>query len=375
MLLLALLAFLQALAVAAVLTPLARRMGGRLGMIDAPNEARKIHAAPVPRSGGLALFAAFWGCLGLNLLLAGTVVPGLEWLPERVRTLAANTEMKYAQLGGIFLGGLMIFVLGAIDDARGLSPRLRLVVQILAVLPVLLTGTSLKLFLPDPVGWVLTVIWVVFLVNSFNFLDNMNGLTSGLAVIIAAVLALQSALAGEYYMLLLFGLLGGAAMGFWFFNFPRASIFLGDSGSTTIGYLFAVLTILCTWYDSGVPTHLPILMPAIVLGVPIFDTLSVMWIRWRSGRPLMEGDRNHFSHRLVDLGMTRTGAVLFIYGVALTVGLAAVALRPLDWRYGLVQTAMIALFFVGIYVMERVSRRRTGADSTETTPPPEDRSR
>ncbi|MDK2971000.1 MAG: UDP-GlcNAc:undecaprenyl-phosphate/decaprenyl-phosphate GlcNAc-phosphate transferase [Candidatus Sumerlaeota bacterium] len=355
---LTLIAFLQALAVSAVLTRAARALGPRCGMMDAPTLDRKIHSHPVPRSGGLAVYAAFWGCLGLNLLLARHVVPSLAWLPESVRHLAANTGMRALPLAGIAAGSLMIFVLGVIDDIRGLSPTVRLVVQIIATLPLIATGTTVQAFLPWLAGAALTVGWVVLLTNSFNFLDNMNGLTSGIAAITAAVFALQSALAGEYYMMLLFGMLAGAVLGFWFFNFPKASLFLGDCGSTHLGFLFGALSVQCTYYEPGAATQLPILFPLVALGVPVFDTLSVMLIRFRAGKPLMQGDRNHFSHRLEALGMSRTEAVVFIYAVTLCVGLAAVALRPLDWRYGLVQAAVIVMLFAGITWMEHVSRRK-----------------
>lgn len=365
--LIALAAFAQACAVAALLTPVARWAGPRLGMVDAPDLERKMHARPVPRSGGLALFAAFWGCLALNLALAAWVVPGLDFLPDDVRAVAGNIGMRWKPLAGIAAGAVVIFLLGAVDDARGLPPLPRLAVQVAATLPLLATGVSLQLFLPAPAGWVLTVLWVVLLTNSLNFLDNMNGLASGVAAIASGVLALLSALAGEYYMMAVFALLGGAAAGFWLHNFPRASIFLGDSGSTHLGFMLAALTIVATYYEEGAPTRLPVLMPVIVLGVPLFDTLSVLWIRWRSGKPLMQGDRNHFSHRLVDLGMTPAGAVVFIYGATLCVGLAAVALRQLDLLHGLAQAAVIALAFVGFHVIERVSRRRI-----QGPPPPKE---
>lgn len=356
------LAFAQALAVSLALTPLARALGPGLGMIDAPNLERKIHAAPIPRSGGLAVFAAFWGCLLVDVALAAWVVPTLDWLPGDVRTLAGNIALRLPQLGGLAVGCLMIFALGAVDDARGLSAEVRLMVQVLATIPLLSQELLIRLFLPDAVGWGLTALWLVLLTNSFNFLDNMNGLASGVAAIVALVMALQSALSGEYYMLLVFALLAGAVMGFWRYNFPRASVFLGDAGSTHLGFLIAALMILGTYYQRGVPTQLPILMPLIVLAVPLFDTASVMWIRWRAGRPLMVGDTNHFSHRLVALGMSRVEAVLFIYGATLCTGLAAVALRPLDWRYGLVQLAVIALMFLGVFTLERIGgRRREGA--------------
>src|SRR5690606_28293129 len=130
----------------------------------------------------------------------------------QARALAANLPSRLPQLAGIAAGSLIIFILGAVDDARGLSAKLRLIVQILAVVPLLLTGTTLKLFLPDWCGWLLTVLWIVLLTNSFNFLDNMNGLTSGVAVIIAGIMALQSSLAHEHYMMAVFALIAGAAL-------------------------------------------------------------------------------------------------------------------------------------------------------------------
>jgi UDP-GlcNAc:undecaprenyl-phosphate GlcNAc-1-phosphate transferase len=355
---LALLAFLQTLLAGLLLTPWARWQGTRLGLMDNPTLARKQHQTPIPRAGGVAVFVAFWICLWADFSLAGIVVPKLAFLPEDLRALSANVWLKGDQLGALFIGCATIFILGLLDDRFNLPPKIRLLVQILACLPLVLSGTVLKLFLPLWIAAPITIFWLVLLTNSFNFLDNMNGLTSGISVIIAGVFALQSALAHEYYMTLVFGMLAGAVLGFWFFNFPRASLFLGDSGSTHLGFLFGALSVQCTYYAPGTPTALPILFPLVALGVPVFDTLSVMWIRWRGGKPLMQGDRNHFSHRMEALGMTRTEAVLFIYGVTLCVGLAAVALRPLDWRYGLAQGAVIVLLFGAITWMETVSRRR-----------------
>src|SRR5690606_26360043 len=157
--------------------------------------------------------------------------------------------------------------------------------------------------------------------------DNMNGLSAGVAVVCAFSFYLVSRNGGEYFMMAMFAALAGSAAGFLPYNFPRARLFMGDSGSLFLGYMFAALSIMVTYYDAGVPSQLPVVAPLIVLGVPLFDTLSVMWIRWRNGKPLMQGDQNHFSHRLVVLGFSRTAAVVFIWGVTFTMGLAAVNLR------------------------------------------------
>lgn len=357
-LLLALFGFVQALLAGVVLVGWARRMGPALGLVDRPDLARKQHTSPTPRSGGLGIFPAFWGCLVVNLALAYWIVPSLGFLPESIRVLAGNIDQRLGQLQGLFLGCTIIFLLGVLDDRFDLPPLVRLLVQVLATLPLIASGIVLQVFLPPLLAVPLTIVWIVGLTNSFNFLDNMNGLTSGVSVIICLVLGLMAALSREFYMLLVFLLLGGAVAAFWLFNFPRASIFLGDSGSTHLGFLLAGLTTLVTWYGEGVPSHLPILIPLVVLGVPLFDTVSVMWIRWRAGRPLMQGDTSHLSHRLVALGFSRVEAVLFIYLAALVTGLAAIPLRTLDWRAGMLQAIAISLIFFLLHWLERVSYRR-----------------
>lgn len=356
-LVLAVLAFFQCLILGVLLVPRIRDASGWLGLMDRPGLARKLHTTPIPRSGGLGIFPVFWGCLWLNFVLAATVVPNLPFLPETWRVLAGNALSRYGQLEGVFLGCAIIFFLGVLDDRYNLPAGLRLAIQILATMPLLTSGVVLKLFLPVYISFPLTALWLVLLTNSFNFLDNMNGLTSGITVIICGVMAVIAMLAREWYMLLIFAMLGGAVLAFWFYNFPKASIFLGDSGSTHLGFLLGALTILATYYQEGVPTRLPVLMPILILGVPLFDTLSVMWIRWRSGKPLMEGDTNHISHRLVALGMSRVEAVCFLYAATLVVGLAAIPLRELDLKHGIVQALVIFLIFFLLHWLERVSYR------------------
>jgi len=350
--------FAQALGVSLLLTPLARALGPRLGMADRPGP-RKIHARVMPRSGGLAVYASFVGILLLDLALAWGVGQNAEFLPATIRTLCANLPMRLAPLAGILAGTTIMFALGVVDDIRSLSPRLKLAVQILAVIPLIASGVSIKLFLPYPwMGWAATALWVVALTNSFNLIDNMDGLCSGVGAIVCVVMTLISLLSQEYYMAVVFLLLAGVLLGFLWYNFNPASLFLGDSGSLTIGYLIASFSIVATYYKSGAPTGLPVLMPVIVLGVPLFDTISVMSIRLRLGKPLMQGDTNHFSHRLVRLGMSVRGAVVFIYMTTLAMGLAALPLRYLPLPAALVHAALIALLFVLIYLLERTGRER-----------------
>ncbi|MCC6547537.1 undecaprenyl/decaprenyl-phosphate alpha-N-acetylglucosaminyl 1-phosphate transferase [Candidatus Sumerlaeota bacterium] len=351
-------AFLQPLLIGLALVPLAKAAAGKLGLIDQPNLERKQHGAPMPRSGGIAIFIAFWGVLWLDYLLARSVLPSMDAIPDTMKALAGNLSLRLKPLMGLFLGSSIIFTLGLLDDRYSLPPLLRLLIQLFACVPLIATGIVLKVFLPAMLAVPITVLWVLLLTNSFNFLDNMNGLSSGIAIIICVVLGIISFLAREWYMVAMFAMFAGAIMAFWFFNFPKASIFLGDAGSTHLGFFLAALSILCTYYKEGVPTRLPILIPLITFGVPVFDMISVLWIRWRNGKPLMVGDTNHFSHRLVALGMTRTEAVLFIYVATLVVGLAAIPLRQLDAPHGIVLAIALCLIFLLLHWLERGSYRR-----------------
>lgn len=352
----------QGFVVALLLVPLAGRLGLRWGMADLPGP-RKIHTHPMPRSGGLAVFATFMGCLALDLLAAWWIGRHASFLPEPIRALCGNIPMRLTPLLGIVIGATMVFAVGVVDDRHALRPRVKLAVQALAVIPLILGGVTIQLFLPAPwLGWIITGLWVILLTNSFNLLDNMDGLCSGVGAIICGVLLLISLFSGEYYMGFVFALLGGTLLGFVRYNFHPARIFLGDSGSLTIGFLIASLTTVATYYHSGVPTGLPVLMPLIVLGVPLFDTISVMLLRWRMGKPLLVGDTNHFSHRLVRLGMKQPRAVVFIYLTTLAVGLAALPLRYLPLSAALTQTVLIALLFVLIYLLERTGRMKDNGE-------------
>jgi len=342
--------------VALVMVPVAHRFGHRFGLIDAINPA-KIHEEPKVRCGGMAIVTAFVGTL-ISALWVVTVIPGGEWLPPHLAAHIPNIQSVGSKLAAILFGGGLLYLVGLADDKWNLSPLLKLVMQILSAVPLILAGITIKSFIPGfAVGALLTVAWVVLLTNSFNFLDNMNGLSSGIACVCALNFYLVSRAGGEYFMMAMFAILFGSALGFLPYNFPRARLFMGDSGSLFLGYMMAALSILVTYYESGVPTQLPVVAPLIILGVPIFDTVSVMLIRWRAGKPLYRGDQNHFSHRLVALGFSRTAAVMFIWLVTFAVGLSALNLRWLNLQGAVITLIQVVLIFVIIYFLEHVGRR------------------
>ena len=356
--------FAVALVWALVLTPLAGRWGARWGMLDAPGQ-RKIHHIITPRSGGLAIYGAFAGTLlagaAAFALLVRADATGAALAPYRAN-LAVIAPRLIAILGGL----TMAFIVGLVDDRKSLGPRVKLVGQILAAVPLLLTGVRIDIFLqewvPAPLAWglgaALTVAWVVLLMNSLNFLDNMDGLTGGVACVISLVLAGFSVLQGHIFMTAAYLALAGALLGFLRYNWAPARLFMGDSGSLTIGYALAALTINSRFYDAEARTGLPVLIPLIVLSVPLFDTASVMLIRWRRGAPLMQGDTNHLSHRLVALGFTRPQAVTFICLLTFVTAMMALPLRHLSWIPSLLHAGALAGLFALIFIMERVAQRK-----------------
>jgi UDP-GlcNAc:undecaprenyl-phosphate GlcNAc-1-phosphate transferase len=347
---------LQAFVLALVLVPVARRFGERFGFMDAP-DPRKIHSTPKVRCGGLGIFLAFACALCANLLLA-RYLKDSSLVPDALRAYLGNIPFTGKRLGALMLGATIIFITGLVDDRRNLRPGIKLALQIASALPLVFAGVTVRCFIPGEIpGALLTIAWVVMLTNSFNFLDNMNGLSSGVAALCGLNFYLISRAGGEFFMMAIFALFIGAVCGFLRYNFPDARLFMGDSGSLFIGYMLAGLSTMVTYYESGVPTQLPVVAPLIILGVPIFDTASVLYIRWRNGAPLMKGDRNHFSHRLVALGFPPTRAVLFIYLVTFTIGITAVNLRWLNWSGAVLALLQAALFFVVIYFLERTAQK------------------
>ena len=354
-----LIVFACALVLGLLLTPISARLGWALGILDRPGE-RKIHQKVIPRSGGLALYLTVMIVVGGGFFVSrflAAQAPGL--FPDRILVLLNNLHLVQARLGAMLLGATWIFALGLLDDRRGLGPWTKLAGQIIAALPLLLAGSRIVVFVPSPiVGGALTIAWIVLLCNSFNFMDNMDGLCAGVAAIVCAVLAFISWRAQEFFMTALILALAGALLGYLHHNFFPARVFFGDGGSLLVGYLLAFFTIEATYYKSSTPTGFPVLMPLIILGVPLFDTLTVMAIRLRRGKPLMQGDTNHFSHRLVALGLTQKQAVLFIYVITLAVALCALPLRVLPLPDALVQGLTVALLFVIIGVLEWAGMKR-----------------
>jgi UDP-GlcNAc:undecaprenyl-phosphate GlcNAc-1-phosphate transferase len=337
---LALVCVFSAAMISALITALVRRWSRSHGFVDRPG-GHKTHSGEIPLGGGIAIVAAvvlpmllvltFARIFGTSGAETGWLPP--DWLPAFIRIHLSGLLSKSAEGTGIVAGAIVLHVLGLIDDMRSVSAGIKFAVQVgVAAFLALWLDMRILSHLGLMPSALFTIVWIVLITNAFNFLDNMDGLAAGIGVIVAAVYSCTAVLGGQLFVPACCWLLVGALLGFLPFNRHPASIYLGDSGSTVIGYLIAVFTILTTFYDPS-QGHRPIgvIAPIIVVAVPLYDTLSVFFLRWRSGRPIWAADRRHFSHRLVRAGMPPPRAVAVIWLATLATALPAVVLPQVAW--------------------------------------------
>lgn len=347
-----------------------RALARRLGLIDKPGH-RKVHDVPVPTGGGLAIWLGIVvplaaGQIALGWLTAGSGQTAAAWrLPQHVAVHLPGLVEQSGRLWTLLAGGTVLLILGLIDDRRGLDWKLRLGVQTAVAAATVALGWRATLFLDVPlVTGVLSVLWIVGLVNSFNMLDNMDGLSAGVAAIAAAMLATVMLLAGnpvtnqpQYFVGGFLLVLVGALVGFLGHNRPPARLFMGDAGAYLIGYLLAAATLSATFAGGDDVRGHAVLAPLCVMAVPLYDTATVVLIRLRAGRSPFVGDKSHFSHRLVELGMTKTQAVLTIYLATATCGLGALLLHQVRASGALIILLLVACVLVLVGILETTGRR------------------
>lgn len=347
---------------------LLRRWAPKLGLLDQPGE-RKVHAKVVPLGGGVGICAGLIlpfavGTGVLYSLMAYQVRP--SWCPEWAWTHVAGIGDRMDSLWVVLAAATILMFLGLADDRYHLNWKFRLGVQFLvAIFCVLWQDLGFSAF----IHWkwftqIVAVIWIVSMINAFNMLDNMDALSGGIGgivcLLLGTVMLLNREAGSSQPQLFVAGLvfvLFGAILGFLFHNRPPAQIFMGDAGSYLIGFTLSVATLLGTYADSQ-SNPLAVLTPLFVMAVPMYDMLTVIVIRIRSGKSPFEADKNHLSHRLVELGFTKVGAVATIYLLTATCGLGAVLLHRLDTVGVLVVTAMVGCVLALIAVLEVTARRQ-----------------
>jgi UDP-GlcNAc:undecaprenyl-phosphate/decaprenyl-phosphate GlcNAc-1-phosphate transferase len=314
----ALTSFLIALGVTALCTPIVRMLALRFGWVDAPDGERKLHRAPTPAIGGVAIAAGLAAALAYLVVIDAAAI-GIVNLP----------------VPAIWLGAALILVTGFVDDTRGIGFKGKFFVQVVVAYLLLHAGLRLDLSaLPFLSGDIygealisipITMLWIVGVINAVNLLDGLDGLAAGVSLIAFSALSLIFAINGQVGLALASLIISGALVGFLFYNFNPASIFMGDSGSLVLGYLLAALS-LAGWGHAE--PGIALLVPVVVLGLPLLDTFVAIVRRLRAGKAVFAPDRDHIHHRLARRLPQRL-AVLTLYGAGAVFALAAILMSML----------------------------------------------
>ena len=343
--------FVGSFASSAVLTAMAKRVAPRLGLVAYP-KADRYHRSIIPLGGGMAIFLT----LALSLIAGAAamrllVVPGhLGWIAERAHLNPADFLRHCGELLVILLCATILFLVGLWDDKHALGPFVKLAFQFLvAFLAAAFADVRVEFFIQNRiVTSILSAFWIVLIVNAFNFLDNMDGASAGIAAIASSVLLTAAAFNGQVFVSSLAIVFVGILLGFLVFNFPPASIFMGDAGSLVVGFFVALLTLRTDYYhqaQSG--AWYPVLLPLIAMAVPLYDFTSVTLLRIRQGKSPFVGDTQHFSHRLRRRGLTDRQTALTLYLATLCTGLGATFLYQVN-LVGAILIVGQTLLIVGI---------------------------
>ena len=342
-------ALLLALIVSFLATPLVRRLAFKIGAVDVPRDNRRMHDHPIPRLGGLAIFLGF------------------------LVSVLAYAEID-TQMQGILIGATMIAVLGIADDIHSLPAKFKFVVQILAALCAALHGVAIQVInnpnvFSDNEYWVLggwsipvSILWIVAITNAVNLIDGLDGLADGISTIGALTMLILALILGEHDISLMCGALVGACVGFLPYNMNPARIFMGDTGSTFLGFILACVSIQGLFKYYAV---ISFLVPFLILGLPIFDTASAIIRRLLKGQSPMVADRSHIHHKLIDLGLNQKQAVATLYIVSGVLGLSAVLLATSGG-------AKTALFILALVICAVVAVRAIWPHHLEHHPHGED---
>lgn len=331
-----LLSFVCAFLLAFLSTPFVKKLAKKIGAIDIPKDKRRMHTDSVPLIGGLAIFLGF---------LVSTV-------------LFAEIDIKII---AILSGALIMVMLGVFDDKYALGAKFKLMIQIMAAAIPVIAGVRIeRIILPFlksggiEFGWLaypITILWIVALTNAVNLIDGLDGLAAGVSAIASFSMFLIALMQGNYVIAVMSAALVGACCGFLPYNFSPASIFMGDTGSTFLGFVMASLSVLGLFKIHAI---ISFAVPFIAFGIPIFDTSFAIFRRIKEHRPIMSPDRGHLHHRLVDMGFSHKQAVLIIYAICIVLGAVAV----LSFKSKLLAIVIAVLGVIGAFVFRYWGRMK-----------------
>lgn len=347
-------ALLVAMAISFLMCPLVKSFAYKIGAIDVPKDNRRMHKKPVPRLGGLAIFMGFM----VSILLFASI----------------DHEMQ-----GILLGAVIIVVLGVVDDMTPLRAYFKFIVQIVAALVAVFHGVVIEtlsnpnIFSQSPywnLGWIaipVTVLWIVGITNAVNLIDGLDGLACGVSTISALTMLVIALLVSESGVAVIMASLVGACLGFMPYNRNPAKMFMGDTGSTFLGYILATISIQGLFKYYAIVSFA---VPFLILGLPMFDTLFAIIRRLAHGQNPMAPDRGHIHHRLIDMGLNQKQAVAALYVVSSILGLSAVVLTASGAVKAmlLMMTLIIVAYIASRVIFPRGAEEQNGSVPEQTNP-------
>ncbi len=323
-------------------TPMVKFLAERSGVVDVPKDNRRMHKKSMPLMGGLAMFYGF------------------------VVSIAVFVPVS-RELIGLFIGATLIVIVGIIDDKKNLNPLLKLIFQIVAALIAVYFGHSIKFFsnpfdtsnfpsvLSSPYAEIISVIWIVGMTNAVNFIDGLDGLAAGVSSIASLSILLISIIMGNSAVTPIAAALVGCCVGFLPFNSNPAKIFMGDTGSTFLGYTLAVISIQGLFKGYAV---ISFVLPILVLGLPLFDTLFAIIRRLVHGQSPMTADRGHLHHRLIDMGLNQKQAVAIMYSISSLLGIGSVVMAARGVVQGIIlMVSVIPILIVALFVVASKTRQ------------------
>jgi UDP-GlcNAc:undecaprenyl-phosphate/decaprenyl-phosphate GlcNAc-1-phosphate transferase len=327
-------------------TPLFRRWAAKLKIVDQP-EQRKVHTREIPYLGGAAIL------LGV----------ALGWTAAFLMLPDIFVEIK-TKIIALIAGGLVIFILGLLDDIKGLKPYMKLIIQV-AVASVLykyglrISALTNPFGLTIDLGWTslpLTILWIVGITNAINLIDGLDGLATGVVAITAITLLAVATIHNDAMIALICITCAGASLGFLLYNFYPASIFMGDAGSMFLGYMLASSAIIQSSRKIAVATAL--LIPIMALAIPIFDTFLAIIRRTRKKAHLFQADREHLHHRLLNLGLSQKQAVILIYYITIYLGFIAFIAAVIPERYAFLNLIVLMMgVFLGMETVKFIEQK------------------
>lgn len=345
-------AFLLAMGVTYFATPFVMTLAHKVGAIDVPKDERRVHKVPIPRLGGLAIYLGFMAAVFINVTLTRRII-------------------------GLLVGATIIVIMGVFDDIKPLRARVKLLVQVIAAIVVIYSGTRIDVvtnplyFIMKSTPWIglgiwsypLTLIWIVGATNAVNLIDGLDGLAAGVSAIASVTLLAVALLKPDISFIAVFpAILAGATIGFLPYNFNPAKIFMGDTGALFLGFVLSVISIMGVLKSAAT---LSVIVPIFAIGLPIFDTVFAMARRFMNGKPIMEADKGHLHHRLLDKGLSQKQTVLVLYCISALLGFGAVALVETTWKIGLILVLSVFLLVsmgVKFFGLVEVKRRDNKAD-------------